>query len=46
MPAVAAGTRPAERVHPPALKVARRRGLDPGKWHAAQVSDVVQPHDS
>jgi protein-tyrosine-phosphatase/DNA-binding HxlR family transcriptional regulator len=45
VPAVSAGTRPAERVHPRAVKVARRRGLDPDKWRTAQVSDVVKPDD-
>ncbi|MGW7680768.1 arsenate reductase/protein-tyrosine-phosphatase family protein [Kribbella sp. NPDC054772] len=45
VPAVSAGTRPAERVHPRAVKVARRRGLDPDGWRTAQVSDVVRPED-
>lgn len=45
VPAVSAGTRPAERVHPRAAKVARRRGLDPGNWRTARVSDVVEPDD-
>ncbi|MFD3400141.1 helix-turn-helix domain-containing protein [Kribbella sp. NPDC058693] len=45
VPAVSAGTRPAERVHPRAVKVARRRGLDPQKWRTAQVVDVVKPKD-
>ncbi|MFC6155582.1 arsenate reductase/protein-tyrosine-phosphatase family protein [Kribbella jiaozuonensis] len=45
VPAVSAGTTPAERVHPRAAKVARRRGLDPGKWRTAQVVDVVKPKD-
>ncbi|MFF0268297.1 ArsR family transcriptional regulator [Kribbella sp. NPDC004536] len=45
VPAVSAGTRPAERVHPRAVKVARRRGLHPQKWRTAQVVDVVKPDD-
>jgi ArsR family transcriptional regulator, arsenate/arsenite/antimonite-responsive transcriptional repressor / arsenate reductase (thioredoxin) len=45
VPAVSAGTRPAERVHPRAVKVARRRGLDPRKWLTARVVDVVKPND-
>ncbi|NUR98853.1 MAG: ArsR family transcriptional regulator, partial [Kribbellaceae bacterium] len=45
VPAASAGTRPAERVHPRAVKVARRRGLDPGRWRTAQVVDVVKPND-
>lgn len=45
VPAVSAGTRPAERVHPRAVKVARRHGLDPDLWRTAQVDDVVQVDD-
>ncbi|MFG1625486.1 ArsR family transcriptional regulator [Kribbella sp. NPDC049227] len=45
VPAVSAGTRPAERVHPRAVKVARRRGLHPGRWRPAQIADVVKPKD-
>jgi len=45
VPAASAGTRPAERVHPRAVKVGRRHGLDPAKWRTAQVSDVVKPDD-
>ncbi len=45
VPAVSAGTQPAERVHPRAVKVARRRGLDPEAWCTAQVQDVVKPDD-
>jgi protein-tyrosine-phosphatase/DNA-binding HxlR family transcriptional regulator len=45
VPVVSAGTRPAERVHPRAVKVARRRGLDTEKWRTAQVVDVVKPND-
>jgi len=45
VPAVSAGTRPAERVHPRAVKVARRHGLQPDRWRTAQVSDVVKADD-
>ena len=45
VPAASAGTRPAERVHPRAVKVARRRGLEPDAWRTAQVADVVKPDD-
>ncbi|MFB6722903.1 MarR family transcriptional regulator [Kribbella sp. NPDC056345] len=45
VPAASAGTQPAERVHPRAVKVARRRGLDPAAWRTAQVHDVVKPDD-
>ena len=45
VPVVSAGTRPAERVHPRAVKVARRRGLEPDEWRTAAVSDVVRPDD-
>lgn len=45
VPSMSAGTQPAERVHPRAVKVARRRGLDPDKWRTAQVGDVVKPDD-
>jgi protein-tyrosine-phosphatase/DNA-binding HxlR family transcriptional regulator len=45
VPVASAGTRPAEQVHPRAVKVARRRGLDPDAWRTAEVSDVVKPDD-
>jgi protein-tyrosine-phosphatase len=45
VPAASAGTRPAQRVHPRAVKVARRRGLNPDRWRTSQVSDVVKPDD-
>jgi protein-tyrosine-phosphatase len=32
-------------VHPRAVKVARRHGLDPDGWRTAQVGDVVKPDD-
>ncbi len=45
VPAVSAGTRPAERVHPRAVKVARRHGLETGTWRTAQVDDIVKADD-
>jgi protein-tyrosine-phosphatase len=45
VPVASAGTQPAERAHPRAVKLARRRGLDPDKWRTALVSDVVKPDD-
>jgi protein-tyrosine-phosphatase len=45
VPAASAGTEPAERVHPRALKVARRHGLDPAGWHTSQLKDVVRRDD-
>jgi protein-tyrosine-phosphatase len=32
-------------VHPRALKVARRHGLDPAAWRTAQLRDVVRRDD-
>ncbi|MBB5835815.1 ArsR family transcriptional regulator [Kribbella italica] len=45
VPAVSAGTRPAERVHPRAAKIARRHGLETDAWRTAQVNDVVSADD-
>ncbi|MFC9693901.1 helix-turn-helix domain-containing protein [Kribbella sp. NPDC056951] len=45
VPALSAGTEPATRVHPGAVKVARRHGLDPAGWQTSRVEDVVQPDD-
>ncbi|GAA3149454.1 protein-tyrosine-phosphatase/DNA-binding HxlR family transcriptional regulator [Kribbella aluminosa] len=45
VPAVSAGTEPADRVHPRTLKVARRHGLDPSGWRPVQLRDVVHPDD-
>jgi protein-tyrosine-phosphatase/DNA-binding transcriptional ArsR family regulator len=45
VPAASAGTQPAERVHPRAVKVARRHGLDPDGWRTAQVDEVVERDD-
>src|SRR4051812_20218709 len=42
VPAVSAGTEPAERVHPRAMKVARRHGLDPSGWHTSQLREVAK----
>ncbi|WP_371405851.1 helix-turn-helix domain-containing protein [Kribbella sp. NBC_00662] len=45
VPAISAGTEPAERVHPRALKTARRHGLDPSGWRTAALGDVVRRDD-
>ncbi|WP_350276379.1 helix-turn-helix domain-containing protein [Kribbella sp. HUAS MG21] len=45
VPAASAGTEPAERVHPRALKIARRHGLDPARWRPALMRDVVRRDD-
>ncbi len=45
VPALSAGTHPAERVHPRAVKVARRHGLDPAGWRTARLRDVVRRDD-
>ncbi|GAB2642575.1 helix-turn-helix domain-containing protein [Kribbella swartbergensis] len=45
VPALSAGTQPADRVHPRAVKVARRHGLDPSGWRTAHVKDVVRRDD-
>jgi protein-tyrosine-phosphatase/DNA-binding HxlR family transcriptional regulator len=45
IPAASAGTEPAARVHPRALKVARRHGLDPAGWRTARMRDVVRRDD-
>ncbi|GAA3093504.1 protein-tyrosine-phosphatase [Kribbella aluminosa] len=45
LPAVSAGTEPADRVHPRALKVARRHGLDAAGWRTAHLDDVVRRDD-
>ena len=44
-PAASAGTRPAERVHPRAVRVARRHGLRLDPAGTAHVSDVITPDD-
>jgi ArsR family transcriptional regulator, arsenate/arsenite/antimonite-responsive transcriptional repressor / arsenate reductase (thioredoxin) len=45
VPAVSAGTEPAERVHPRAIKVARRHGLDPSGWHTSHLREVAKGND-
>ncbi|TCC21635.1 ArsR family transcriptional regulator [Kribbella sindirgiensis] len=45
VPAVSGGTRPADRVHPRAVRVARRHGLDPSAWRTAQIAEVARPDD-
>ena len=45
VPALSAGTEPAERVHPRAVKVARRHGLNPDGWRTNRVDDVMQRDD-
>ncbi|TCC24841.1 helix-turn-helix domain-containing protein [Kribbella speibonae] len=45
VPSASGGTRPAERVHPRAVKVARRHGLDPSAWRTAQIAEIAQPDD-
>ncbi len=45
VPVASAGTRPAARVHPRAVKVGRRHGLALGKARTAQVQDILQPSD-
>jgi len=45
VPAASAGTEPAERVHPRALKIARRHGLNPAEWRTAHLQDVVRRDD-
>jgi len=45
IPAASAGTRPAGRVHPRAIRVARRHDLDLSASRTARVGDVVQDDD-
>jgi ArsR family transcriptional regulator, arsenate/arsenite/antimonite-responsive transcriptional repressor / arsenate reductase (thioredoxin) len=45
VPAAAAGTRPAARVHPRAVTVGQRHGLTLGSTRPAHVTDVVRPDD-
>jgi protein-tyrosine-phosphatase len=44
-PAASGGTEPADRVHPRAVKVGRRHGLDLGHARPAHVADVVRAGD-
>jgi protein-tyrosine-phosphatase len=45
VPAASAGTRPAARVHPQAIKVARRHGLRLGHLRPVHIDDVLRPDD-
>jgi ArsR family transcriptional regulator, arsenate/arsenite/antimonite-responsive transcriptional repressor / arsenate reductase (thioredoxin) len=45
IPAASAGTQPAPRVHPRAVRAARRHGLTIDATATAHVSDVIQPDD-
>jgi protein-tyrosine-phosphatase/DNA-binding HxlR family transcriptional regulator len=45
IPALSAGTQPAAKPHPRAVRVARRHGLDPAAWRTADVGDVVERDD-
>jgi protein-tyrosine-phosphatase len=45
IPAASAGTQPAKRVHPRAVRVARRHGLTLNAARTAQVADVVRDDD-
>ncbi len=45
VPAVSAGTEPAQRVHPRARTTARRHGLGARTWRTAHVDDVARDHD-
>jgi len=45
VPVASAGTHPAARIHPRAVRVGRRHGLALGKAHPAQIADVVEPGD-
>ncbi|MFC5262731.1 helix-turn-helix domain-containing protein [Kribbella qitaiheensis] len=45
IPALSAGTQPAAKPHPRAVRVARKRGLDPAAWRTAHVGDVVERDD-
>lgn len=45
VPVASAGTHPAARIHPRAVKVGRRHGLALGKGRPAHLADVVRPSD-
>lgn len=45
VPGTSAGTHPAARVHPRAVRVARRHGLDLGDGSTADITSVAQPGD-
>jgi protein-tyrosine-phosphatase/DNA-binding HxlR family transcriptional regulator len=45
IPALSAGTQPATKPHPRAVRVARKHGLDPADWRTAHVEAVLEPDD-
>ena len=45
LPAASAGTHPADRVHPRAVRIGRQHGLHLEHAHTAQLVDVVLPDD-
>jgi ArsR family transcriptional regulator, arsenate/arsenite/antimonite-responsive transcriptional repressor / arsenate reductase (thioredoxin) len=45
IPATSAGTKPAPRVHPRAIRVARRHGLAIDATGTAHIDDVIRPDD-
>jgi ArsR family transcriptional regulator, arsenate/arsenite/antimonite-responsive transcriptional repressor / arsenate reductase (thioredoxin) len=45
LPVVSAGTRPASRIHPRAVAVARRHGLELRPARPVHLADVVRPED-
>jgi protein-tyrosine-phosphatase len=45
IPAISAGTEPADRIHPRALRMARRHGLNLDSARTADVADVVRRDD-
>lgn len=45
IPALSAGTQPAAKPHPRAVRVARKHGLDPAAWHTSHVGEVLAGDD-
>jgi protein-tyrosine-phosphatase/DNA-binding transcriptional ArsR family regulator len=45
IPALSAGTRPAAKPHPRAVRIARKHGLNPDAWRTSHVNDVVESDD-
>jgi protein-tyrosine-phosphatase len=45
IPALSAGTQPAAKPHPRAVRIARKRGLDTAAWRTSHVGDVVERND-
>lgn len=45
IPALSAGTQPAAKPHPRAVRVARKHGLDPAAWQTSHVGDVLERDD-